>query len=302
MDNLCHTLAGAAFGEAGLKHRTRFANPLLMIASNLPDVDVLVFVTGTPSVAFRRGWTHGVLAQALLPLVLTAIFVAIDRRRPRMSAGPPLRVGALLALSYLGVVVHVAMDWLNNYGVRLLMPFSGRWFYGDAVFIIDPWLWLAFGAGAFVARRWRSVTPARIAVALAALYVGAMVWSAQSARARVVESWSADRGAAPDALMVGPAPVDPFRKIVIVDAGERYENGTFRWFGGQLTLDGPSVPTEESEPAVLRARDHPRIRSVLGWTRFPYYTLAPAPDGTRVTLRDMRFGDRVGATTVTVRE
>ena len=302
MDNLCHTLTGAAFAEAGLKRRTRFAHAVLMIASNLPDVDVLVFATGIPSVEFRRGWTHGVLAQALLPIVLTAVFVTLDRRRPAMGAGPPARVAALLALSYLGVVVHVGMDWLNNYGVRLLMPFSDRWFYGDAVFIMDPWLWLAFGAGIFLARRRGMATPARVAVALAAIYIGSMVWSAQTARARVLEAWSGQRGAAPEALMVGPAPVNPFRKIVIVDAGERYENGTFEWPDGRLTLDGPVVPTRESEAAVVRAREHPRIRSILVWARFPYYHLAPDPEGMRVTLRDMRFGDRVGATRVTVRE
>ena len=71
MDNLCHTLIGAALGEAGLKRTTRFGNATLMIASNLPDVDVLVFATATPSVAFRRGWTHGILADALLPQVAT---------------------------------------------------------------------------------------------------------------------------------------------------------------------------------------------------------------------------------------
>ena len=30
----------------------------------------------------------------------------------------------LLLLSYIGVILHVLMDLLNNYGVRLLMPFS----------------------------------------------------------------------------------------------------------------------------------------------------------------------------------
>lgn len=302
MDNLCHTLTGVAFGEAGLKHRTRFANAVLMIASNVPDVDVLAFATGTPAVEFRRGWTHGVLAQALLPIVVTAVFIAIDRRRPSMSAGPPARAGALLALSYLGVLVHVAMDWLNTYGVRLLMPFSGHWFYGDAVFIIDPWLWIAFGSGVWLARRRRVVTPARIALAVAGIYIAAMVWSAQAARARVLDAWRARQSAAPEALMVGPAPVDPFRKIVIVDAGERYENGTFRWPSAELTLDGRTVPTQESEPAVVRAREHPRIRSILVWARFPYFEIAPTRDGTRVTVRDMRFGARVGSTSVTVRE
>src|SRR5258705_2252605 len=82
MDNLCHTLVGAAFGEAGLKRRTRFGNVTLMIASNLPDIDVLAFATGTPSVALRRGWTHGILAQLCLPILLTALVLAVTRRRP----------------------------------------------------------------------------------------------------------------------------------------------------------------------------------------------------------------------------
>jgi len=36
---------------------------------------------------------------------------------------------------------HPTLDWLNTYGMRWLMPFSGRWFYGDAVFIVDPGCW-----------------------------------------------------------------------------------------------------------------------------------------------------------------
>src|SRR5688572_20546197 len=39
MDNVCHTLVGAALGEAGLKQRTRYGNVTLMIAANLPDID-----------------------------------------------------------------------------------------------------------------------------------------------------------------------------------------------------------------------------------------------------------------------
>jgi len=42
MDNVCHTLVGAALGEAGLKRRTRFGSVTLMLSSNLPDVDVFV--------------------------------------------------------------------------------------------------------------------------------------------------------------------------------------------------------------------------------------------------------------------
>src|SRR5881394_3148301 len=79
MDNLCHTLIGAALGEAGLKRWTRYGSATLMIASNLPDIDVAVMATNVPSVAFRRGWTHGVLADALLPIVLAASVVLFHR-------------------------------------------------------------------------------------------------------------------------------------------------------------------------------------------------------------------------------
>lgn len=301
MDNLCHTLTGAVLGEAGLKRETRFGNVVLMVASNLPDVDVLVYATSTPGVAFRRGWTHGVLAQALLPILLTAIFLVLDRYRPARGAGPAASARALLALSYLGVIVHVAMDWLNNYGVRLLMPFSDRWFYGDAVFIVDPWLWMVLGGGVVAARRWGSVKFPRVAMGLAAVYIVAMVWSARAAREVVREALIAQRGHAPEALMVGPAPIDPFRKVVIADQGEEYDTGTFRWIGTRLALLEPPTPTNESHPAVVRAREHPTVRAILVWARFPYYEVTLAPGGgTRVTLRDMRFGDRVGRVSVIV--
>jgi inner membrane protein len=149
LDNLCHTLAGAALAEAGLKQRTRFGSAALMIAANLPDIDVLAIVSDTPAVALRRGWTHGVLAQALLPVLLTAALIAVGKRRNALSSGPPIRPWMLLLLSVAGVISHVAMDWLNNYGVRLLMPVSDRWFYGDAVFIVDPWLWGILASSTF---------------------------------------------------------------------------------------------------------------------------------------------------------
>ena len=41
MDNLCHTLTGAAFAEAGLKTHTRFGTAAHVIAANLPDADVV---------------------------------------------------------------------------------------------------------------------------------------------------------------------------------------------------------------------------------------------------------------------
>src|SRR5436190_24101349 len=114
MDNLCHTLVGAAFGEAGLKRHTRFGSATLMIAANLPAVDVLVFATDVPSVSFRRGWTHGVMALLLLPVLCAGVMLAIDRLWPAADGqAPRARWRALLLLSYIGVVSHVFLDLLN---------------------------------------------------------------------------------------------------------------------------------------------------------------------------------------------
>lgn len=295
MDNLCHTLVGAAFGEAGLKRRTRFGNATLMIAANLPDLDVLVFATGVPSVAFRRGWTHGTLAQALLPVALTVVMCAVGRMWPTRGDRAPTRAGPLLLLSYLGVLSHVALDGLNTYGVRLLMPFGDAWSYGDAVFIIDPWLWLALGAGVWLARRRRVPAPARHALVVAAVYIATMCVTARVARDVVLDAWRTARGAESRSLMVGPTPVTPFRRQVIVDTGAHYETGTFAWLPTRVTFDPAIVPKHDDDPRVTQAREAASIRGFLVWSRFPYWTFDAVPDGTRVTVSDMRFGGAGGA-------
>jgi inner membrane protein len=273
-------------------------------------VDVLVFATGIPSVAFRRGWTHGVLAQALLPVAFAAVMYGIGRVRSaqalrhtpeapgRLSGGAALQgcdFRALLLLSYVGVLSHVALDLLNNYGVRLLMPFSGRWFYGDSVFIVDVWLWLTLGLGVWLARRRGRVQPARASLVVATAYIAALVTSAALARQFVVERWRAEHGTGPRSLMVGPMPITPFRRTVIVDAGDHYRTGTFDWLPRGVAFDPAPVPKRDDEPAVDAARrTNERIRAVLVWARFPYYQLEPGPGGIAVTLRDLRFGGRVG--------
>jgi inner membrane protein len=286
-----------------------------MVAANLPDVDVLAFATETPSVAIRRGVTHGVVAQVLLPIALTGAFVLVDRWRRRGSSriraderrspedsrgpdAPPFNPLALLALCYVGVLSHVGMDWLNNYGVRLLMPFSNRWFYGDSVFIVDPWLWITFAAGFWFARRSRRPWPARVAVVVATIYIGAMVASAFAARERVMNAWTMASGGPPAALMVGPVPINALAKTVIIDAGASYERGTFGWWPVRVQFDRERIPKNDHHPAVARAREAPHFRALLVWARFPYYEVTPVDGGTRVTLRDMRFGDR-GLFTVT---
>ena len=67
-----------------------------------------------------------------------------------VRSGLPRVPGRCSRLPALAVLTHPILDWLNNYGMRWLMPFDGRWFYGDALFIVDPWVWLALGGVLFL--------------------------------------------------------------------------------------------------------------------------------------------------------
>lgn len=292
MDNVCHTLVGAAFGEAGLKRCTRFGSATLMIAANIPDLDVLVFATDIPSVAFRRGWTHGTLAQLLLPIALTAVMVAVGRVRAPGDDRTPVRVGALLLLSYVGVLSHVGLDLLNTYGIRLLMPFDGRWFYGDAVFIVDPWIWMTLGFGIWLARRRAAPVVARYALIGTVIYIAAMSISARLGHDVAREAWQTARGVAPEGLMVGPTPITPLRRQIIVDAGTHYETGTLEWLPSRVTFDPDTISKLDGDPRVARAREAAPIRDFLVWSRFPFWVLEDVPAGTRVTVSDVRFAGR----------
>ena len=177
MDNLAHSLVGAALGAAGLSRKTGLGMATLILAANLPDIDAFGILFGH-NLAWRRGWTHGPVALLLLPPLLAALMLAFDRWQARRGSRPPSRApvhfGWLVALAYIGAISHPMLDFLNTYGIRCLMPFSDRWYYGDALFIIDVWLWLALATGIWLTRRFRRGGPAIVALAATTLYAGGM--------------------------------------------------------------------------------------------------------------------------------
>jgi inner membrane protein len=149
VDPVTHTLTGAALSRAGLNRATPLATATLVLAANVPDIDIVVSVSGSyAALAHRRGVTHGPIALLLLPLLVTGLVLAYDRwwRRRRQADRPAARPRPVLVLAFLGTLTHPVLDWMNTYGIRLLMPFTDRWFYGDALFIIDPWVWLLLAA------------------------------------------------------------------------------------------------------------------------------------------------------------
>jgi inner membrane protein len=308
MDNLCHSLIGGVLAETGLKRRTALGTATLVIGANFPDIDVVAVPFGA-GLTFRRGWTHGVLALVVLPFVLAGLMTWWARRRLRAAeAGEGnARPRELLLLAFVSILTHPTLDYLNVYGVRWLMPFSSRWFYGDSLFIVDPWLWVVLLAGVVLARRARSTATgeriARVALGVATLYMCAMIGMSARTRARVAALLSStSRGAS--GLMVAPVAVNPFLRDVVYDAGDRYGVGRIQVF----TMPRSFSPSRDvlkgrADPAVRAALERVEVRDFLRWARFPFFEVTRDASGIVVRVADARYASpgNAGWASVTVR-
>ena len=151
MDNITHTLVGAALAQTGLKRWTPLARTALMLGANLPDLDIISGLFGNSAyLEHHRGITHALIAlvpqAALLAGSLDAGSRWWQRRRSDLPA-QPARFLPLFALSLLAIVTHPLLDFTNSYGWRPFLPFSRNWAYGDIAFVIDPWVWILLGGG-----------------------------------------------------------------------------------------------------------------------------------------------------------
>ncbi|MEQ5786500.1 metal-dependent hydrolase [Erythrobacter sp. NFXS35] len=309
MDNLTHSLVGAVLGQAGLKRTTGLAMPALIIGANLPDVDAACFfwLEGTEHLAFRRGITHGPPALLLLPLILAGLLWAFDRWQTQRGKRPegrlPVRFGWLYAMAFIGCLSHPFFDWLNVYGIRLLEPFSSQWFYGDTLFIIDPWLWaLLIGTVWWSRRRERAgdewMRPARVGIAAVLAYIGV---NGAISFAEVHRVRSNDMGDT-IAVIASPVPLAFWKREGLV-GGE----GAWLVARDKLASVEPDAPGDNRSAAdsapfftpiadkLCKLRDltearrtNSQLGAFLFWSRAPF--AIRAPDGS-VILYDARFYD-----------
>lgn len=244
----------------------------------------------------------------MLPLLLTAAVLLFDRTVRRLgravlpSAVAPQEV---LLLSAISVLTHPLLDSLNTYGVRWLMPFRGDWFYGDALFIVDPWLWLVLGLGLVASRARRGIRgykvvaarPARIALAVAAAYVVGMLISGAAARRLARRELEALGGKPVDRLMLGPRPVTPLARSVVALQDGSYRVGSFHWLHRPHVDSLRTFPRPgPDDPGMAAAAATALGRRFIAWARFPIVQVEANPNGgSLVHLIDLRYADRPGA-------
>ena len=148
MDTLTHTAIGLFLSRAGLNRWTPRAAPILILAANAPDIDILSAAGGSLGyLHYHRHLTHSLIAMpvmALLPVLLV-----------RMATRKPIHWAGAYCAALIAVASHLLLDWTNVYGIRLALPFSGQWFRGDLTSVVDLWIWglcLLGVAGPFLSR------------------------------------------------------------------------------------------------------------------------------------------------------
>jgi inner membrane protein len=299
LDNLTHSMAGWALGQAGLKTATRKGLAALILGANMPDIDVFFGNAPWDPLAIHRGFTHGLVGGVLvMPPILAGLLWLLDRwqlgRGKPFKSGLPMRAGWLVALCYLGALTHPLLDVLTTYSVQLLSPFSNLWFHADGLFIIDLWLWLLLSIAIGVSKRreqkgkeWRRVPQVAVAIVLA--YIGLNLAITSQADAAVVD-WAGGRRV--EALFASPPPVAFWRRGLVWREDGCYRRSGFDPLRGGMAAVSDCQPTNMGDPIVREAiRRDPRLRKFLKWSILPQANLVREKCAVTVFIGDARYGE-----------
>ena len=133
MDSVTHTLVGV--GMANAFFRRRIGPPavtILALASNLPDIDAIMHLSGDPTaVLLRRTFGPSIFTVPIWSLVLAIILKRFY---------PKIKLMTLFGLVLLGASIHLFFDLVNSFGIVLLWPFHDWRPELAVIFIIDLFL------------------------------------------------------------------------------------------------------------------------------------------------------------------
>jgi len=287
VDNVSHSLAGWALSRAAGRTRPPGTTLALILASNLPDIDIVLEARSDAAyLLFHRGLTHSLIGLVILPLVLAAGLWWGYRGRTRF--------GWFALVCGCGVALHLLYDVATSWGTMLLYPFSAERSALDWLFIVDFVTWTMPIAALLVGRQW----PGRARAAVLAWLGALLVYGAcagllhRSAMVEVVEAEQAGGREVAEAFVfprlgapwnwngVAAAPIDAPEPRISV----------YRLSGVPPASEpGGRVPRGFDDPWVAAALATRAGQAYLWWARVPVATVAREGDEVTVTFRDLRY-------------
>jgi inner membrane protein len=195
---------------------------------------------------------------------------------------------------------HPLFDWFNSYGVRLLEPFSSQWFYGDSLFIVDVWMWIALIAAVWFSLRregrgavnWRR--PAVAGGLFLILYVGINLAISALARQTIQFAYQWETNAYLPRVVANPVPFAFWKRDVLWRDAESFGSDKFSLFDVRNYIGHSENRIIASGPIGLDS-DHPETqfelspdaRAFLFWSRMPIADQS----GVDVWIGDQRFAN-----------
>jgi inner membrane protein len=304
MEPVTHALTSIALGRAGLNKITRAATPMLLVSGLIADVDWVTRIAG--AAAFLRGHrtvTHSLAGTAAIIAAVATASWFTGRKFPKFTVG----IFPALVICAIGAGAHLMLDMLNGYGVKLLWPFSAKWYAWDLAYPVDSWILFFLLVGLFIPELFRLVLeeigskPKRhgrqrgaiFGLLCVALVVAGRGFSHQRAIA-LLDSRDY-RGQTPLVAAAFPMPSNPLLWSGVVET----DNAVFN-------LEVPLGPGREFDPELAdvhfkpqssltlqNAVASPAAAEFLSFARFPLASVQPEGDGFRVRLRDMRFASEL---------
>jgi len=300
MDNLTHTAIGLFLSRAGLGRWSPQATPIVILAANAPDIDVVSLAGGSLNyLHYHRHITHSLAGMPVMAMAAVLVVKLISR-------GPIRWQGAFWA-ALIGVASHLALDWTNVYGVRLLLPFSSDWQRLDLNSIVDLWIWsiaLVAILGPLLARLVGSEITSGSAKAphhgrgfawFALLFVLVYDCGRSVLHARAVATLASRmyQDLPPLRVAAVPGPANPWRWNGLVETSGAYTVETVDLLGAPAPNRSLVFQKPEANPALDAAANSPTFIEFLRFSQFPLWRVSPAPspeNARLVEVFDLRFG------------
>jgi inner membrane protein len=300
MEPVTHALASIALGRAGLNKVTRMATPMLVVSGLVADLDWVTRLGGAS--AFLHGYrtaTHSLVGTAVLATAVTAAFWLTGRKYTRLT----VTFVSTFIICMIGSVVHLLLDLLNGYGVKLLWPFGAKWYAWDLADSVDAWMIFSLLAGLLLPELFRLVLEeigskpkkrgrqrgAIVGLSLVVLFVAGRAVAHQ--RAIALLDSREYRGQVPLEVAAFPRPSTPLTWSGVVETDNALVNVEVPL--GPASVFDPEVAEvhfkPEESPALKHAVKSATAIEFLSYARFPLANVEPEGDGYQIRIRDMRF-------------
>jgi inner membrane protein len=307
LEPVTHLLTGACLSRAGLNRKTGLATLTLVLASEAPDLDILTLLDGSVSnLQHHRGITHTLLGAPFVAGGTLAIVYGIYRLLLRRGRKPKLLPNWRLLYFYalLGALVHIFLDFTNNYGVRPFAPFNPRWYSWDIVFIVDPIILTVLLLAVFTPALFGLISeeigarksPRGRGVAIFALICWvAVIYVRDFEHRRAVNLLKSVTYADEDPLRASAYPtiINPFTWNGVIETRDFFETTLVNPRTGQIDPDGSAVRRHKPEetPVTLAAKRSRLGRVYLDWAKYPLVEAEPQSDNNGYTVEfiDLRF-------------